>query len=118
MEIRVDDTLAWHPAYPLLQAMARGGVPVKMTSTSWTTAELDARAQRGSHQSCQAHIEFVREEMAEFVKKGYWLVLPYSLVRDLKGLRLSPLGVVPQRERRPRLIVDYTYYGVNQENVI
>ena len=28
------------------------------------------------------------------------------------NLRISPLGVAPQRDRRPRLIVDYTFSGV------
>jgi hypothetical protein len=30
-------------------------------------------------------------------------------------LRISPIGVVPQRDRRPRTIVDYSFSGVNQE---
>jgi hypothetical protein len=27
------------------------------------------------------------------------------------------MGVIPQRERRPRLIVDYSFYDVNQETL-
>ncbi|CAB9501094.1 unknown protein [Seminavis robusta] len=38
------------------------------------------------------------------------------MIKDqLPDLRLSPLGVVPQRERRPRTICDYTFFGVNEE---
>ena len=55
--------------------------------------------------------------MLDFVQKGYWFLLPYRLVKHLKHLRLSPLGVVPQRERRPRLIIDYSFYGVNATTV-
>ena len=33
----------------------------------------------------------------------------------LQDLRLSPLGCVPQHERRPRIICDYSFYNVNQE---
>ena len=55
--------------------------------------------------------------MLEFCEQGYWLVAPYSAVRDLPGLRISPLDVVPQRDRRPRLIVDYTFSKVNGETV-
>ncbi|CAJ1940912.1 unnamed protein product [Cylindrotheca closterium] len=40
-----------------------------------------------------------------------------GLVRHLQNLRLSPLGVVPQRDRRPRLIVDLSFFGINQESV-
>ena len=50
-------------------------------------------------------------------QKGQWLILPYAQVKHLPGLRLSPIGVVPQHSRRPRTIVDYTYHGVNQETV-
>lgn len=55
--------------------------------------------------------------MLEFCQQGYWVVLPYEAVADLQRLRVSPLGVVPQRDRRPRLIVDYTFSGVNSETV-
>jgi hypothetical protein len=33
--------------------------------------------------------------------------MPYKSVRGLTNLRVSPLGVIPQRNRRPRTIVDY-----------
>ena len=52
--------------------------------------------------------------MADMVQKGFWTVLPYELSATTPGLRLSPIGVVPQRNRRPRPIVDYTFSGVNQ----
>ena len=44
-------------------------------------------------------------------------MLPLSAILKLPGVRLSPLGVVPQQDRRLRLIVDYTYSGVNQDTV-
>jgi hypothetical protein len=49
--------------------------------------------------------------------KGHWLCLPHRLVKDLPGLRISPLRVVPQAERRPRTIVDYTYSQVNKATI-
>lgn len=55
--------------------------------------------------------------MSDMIQKGFWVVLPYEDVRHLPGLRLSPLGVVPQRERRPRIIVDYTFHDVNEETM-
>jgi len=51
--------------------------------------------------------------MADFVKKGYWMVLPYDLVANLSGLHLSSAGLVPRRDRRDRLIIHYTWSGVN-----
>lgn len=52
------------------------------------------------------------------VKQSQWIILPYDAVRHLHNLRISPMGVVPQHEeRRPRTIVDYSYYGLNSETV-
>jgi hypothetical protein len=79
----------------------------------WPQERLDAAANRGPHQSTHEHIEFMRQELSEMTERGQWIVLPYSVVRHLPNLRLSPTGVVPQRDRRPRPIVDYTYSDVN-----
>ena len=49
--------------------------------------------------------------------KMQWTVLPISAVQHLPGLRISPPGVVPQRDRRPRWIVDYSFSGVNAETL-
>ena len=48
------------------------------------------------------------------IRKGYWTVLPYSAVRHLPNLKIAPPGVVPQRDRRPRPIIDYSWYDLNQ----
>jgi hypothetical protein len=52
------------------------------------------------------------------IHKGQWTVLPARLVLHEPQLRLSPLGVVPQRDRRPRTISDYTFFGLNHESVL
>jgi hypothetical protein len=51
--------------------------------------------------------------MADYVDKRLWVVLPYQSVHFMPHLKLSPCGVVPQRERHPRTIIDYTFSGVN-----
>ena len=51
------------------------------------------------------------------INKNQWVVLPYHVAKKLKNLRLSPPGVVPQRGRRPRWIVDYTWWKVNEETL-
>jgi hypothetical protein len=53
--------------------------------------------------------------MVDMILRRQWIVLPYHAIKDLPGLRLSPIGVVPQRDRRPRTIVDYTFYDVNAD---
>jgi hypothetical protein len=50
-------------------------------------------------------------------ERGQWMVLPYSEVRHEPTLRIAPIGVVPQHERRPRTIVDYSHSYLNQETV-
>jgi hypothetical protein len=62
-----------------------------------------------------SHLSAIK--MADYTAQGYWTVLPYQAVRHLPNLRILPLGVVPQRERRPCLIADYTFLGVNRETV-
>ena len=52
------------------------------------------------------------EELLDFGRKGFWILLPYE-----KGLRLSPIGCVPQDNRRPRMIVDYPFWGLNDETM-
>ena len=37
--------------------------------------------------------------------------------KKLPGLQLSPPSMVPQRDRRPRWIVDYSWWNVNQETL-
>ena len=53
--------------------------------------------------------------MLEFCVQGFWTVLPLATALILAHLRLSSLGLVPQRNRRPRLIVDYTFSGINPD---
>lgn len=48
-------------------------------------------------------------------KKDQWMVLPYNLVKHLTHLHSSPLGVVPQHNRCPWTIVDYTFSDMNGE---
>ena len=106
-----------HKAARALDHLRRRGASVPTSTPPWTQAQFDQAAARGSHQSAAAHVDFVCEELLEFCQQGYWLVLPLVVVRAWHNLRLSPLGVVPQRDRRPRLIVDYTFSNVNTETV-
>jgi hypothetical protein len=106
-----------HKAARLLDHLRTKGATVLMANEPWTTADLDRAMHRGSHKSAHEERDFVFEEIMDFCTQGYWTVLPYDTVRDWRGLRLSPLGVVPQRDRRPRLIVDYSFSGVNEATI-
>jgi hypothetical protein len=62
-------------------------------------------------------LDFLQEEMIDFVHKRFWTVLPYSLARSIPNLRLAPFGVVPQHNRRPRIICDFSFYDQNHDTL-
>ena len=106
-----------HPAVPLLRHLRRSGATALASTPPWSLADLDAAVARGPHLSAKLAAPFLRSEFADMVAAGHWLVVPYSQVRHLPGLRLSPTGVVPQRDRRDRTIVDYTFSHVNADTI-
>ena len=106
-----------HKASRVLQHLRQRGASVWTTTTPWSKQRRDGAVHRGSHKSAHMDREFVFGEMADFCTQGYWAVLPYDVVRLWENLRVSPLGAVPQRDRRPRLIVDYSFSEVNAETV-
>ena len=95
-----------HPAKHLVQQLSKTGAPVVLSSKPWTTSQKDEAVARGPHQSSNEYVDFLRDELADMVERATWMVLPYSRLRQLRDLRISPMGVVPQHERRPRPIVD------------
>jgi hypothetical protein len=106
-----------HKAAARLDRIRRQGVPVVLQSAPWPKPLIRERFERGPHRSALEHIEFLAEEFVEFASKGFWMLLPYDLVKDFVDLRVSPIGVVPQRDRRPRIIVDYSFYNLNEETL-
>ena len=57
---------------------------------------------RGPHQSMMVHVPFLWENFASMVGKGRWVVLPYLVTKELRGLRLIPPGVKEEKDWRPR----------------
>jgi len=47
------------------------------------------------------------------VREGYWTVLPYHVLRHFPHFKLAPAGVVPQQERGPWPIVNYSFTDTN-----
>jgi hypothetical protein len=106
-----------HPAAPMLHRVMKNGAPVVVHSEPWSQSQLDLRVARGCHSSANDFKEFLMEEFLDFGRKGFWILLPYEVVKDEKGLRLSPIGCVPQDNRRPRMIVDYSFWCLNDETM-
>jgi hypothetical protein len=106
-----------HPAAPLLATFQQDGVPVSLATPATPPQDNDLAVTRGSHKSADDHVLFLQGEFNSMIKKGHWTLLPYRSVRLIPGLRISPMGVVPQRERRPRTIVDYSFASSNIPSV-
>ena len=103
-----------HEAAPLLDQMRQKVTPVKIDVPPLTPEQLTAAIVYGSHNSCNRDPSFLRTEMRDFVEKGFWIVLPLEDAVGLNGLRLSPAGLIPQRDRRDRIFIDYNWSGVNE----
>ena len=88
-----------HPATKYLGQLRTIRAPIHCLTPEWTLNCCNDAASRGSHQSASQYLAFLESEMADMIRKGYWVALPYSMVQDLPNLQLSPMGVVPQRER-------------------
>ena len=106
-----------HPAGEFLASLHEHGAPCVQSDEDWSLELLDERMAHGCHRSANEHRDFIRGEMADFVDAGFYAVLPYSKVRHLPGLRLSPLGIKEERDRRARLVVDHTWFLVNKHTL-
>ena len=101
-----------HPARPYLEYLGAHGSPVEFSTAPWSREKIDQALSRGAHKSCMGFLEFLHEEFVDMINKGQWVILPASAVKDMPGLR-----IFPQRGRRPRWIVDYSFWGVNDETL-
>jgi hypothetical protein len=81
-------------------------------------AQKEAALECGPHQSATAHTSFLQGEFAAMIHKKQWILLPAALMMTQEELRLSPLGVLPQHEWRPRPIIYYTIYHINEDTVV
>ena len=102
-----------HRPNPQLLQIIKSGAPCVTSSSPWSLLHKDHCVHRGSHPSARiVFADFLQDEMLDMVNRKYWTVVPYRAVRHLPQLKISPAGVIPQRNRRPRTIIDYTFSGV------
>ena len=102
-----------HSTRGLLKNFQDEGVFMPMDNPPWTSETIDQCAQRGPHPSANLHWEFLCNEMANFI------VLPLEQVQSLgKDFCLSPVAVKEEVNCRPWVIVDHTWFGVNEHMVV
>jgi hypothetical protein len=106
-----------HRAAHVLDQLRRHGSTVGMKTPPWNLEQKRQALKRCSHQSSKQHSGFLCEEFVDLMRKNQWALLPADLVLHEPNLRLTPLGVVPQRDRRPRTICDYYLFLINLETI-
>ena len=89
------------------------GVPIK-TERGMTDTKLTRAIWYGAHSSATKETTFVRKELQEQAQPGHIALFPLRAVRHFPKLWLSPLAAIPQRGRKPRLIYDLSWSGLNE----
>jgi hypothetical protein len=86
-----------HPAVPYLHRLATIGIPANSSAEPWSTRKLNTLYKKGPHSSALHHFkDFLFEDFLDMIKKQYWVILPFRIVRNFVHLKLAPAGVVPQ----------------------
>ena len=106
-----------HKAARYLNYLRQLGTPVHWSAPPKSPDDLQTAVNQEPHPLAVAHQEFLWEESLEMCKRRHTMVLPFSAVKHLRGVQVSPPGVVPQANRRPRTVADLTFWGVNASTV-
>jgi hypothetical protein len=90
-DIRVDPCLQ-HPACPLLKHLGTKGAPCILSNKPkpWSKKRLLEALHCGPHKSAMEYQDFLADQFADFVDYCQWIVLPWSHVKKLKNLYVSP----------------------------
>lgn len=101
-----------HPFLPTLRRWATHGVPVDC-GEDWTWEAIEEAVARGPHRSALTpeSLELFSTDIEYQRKAGFLTVIPWSEVRQLRPrhLKISPVAVVPQINRRGRIILDLSF---------
>jgi hypothetical protein len=88
------------------------GVPVDC-GEPWAWKTVEAAVEKGAHKSATSEesVALIAEDVAYQVKAGYAQVITWEDLKLLrpKNLKVSPIAVVPQRNRRGRMILDLSF---------
>jgi hypothetical protein len=107
-----------HTAASYLQKIRDQGVAVNVDDPPWDDDWISQCTERGPHPSAAMYRDLMCDEYADFIKSGFWVVLPLEQVLALKkDVRFSPLAVKDEQNWQPRVLVDHTYFGVNEHTI-
>jgi hypothetical protein len=101
-----------HPFFQTLNKWGTEGIPVDC-GPDWTWQVNKQAVARGPHRSAiePDNIKLVHEDIQYQVDAGFSQIMLWSDVQKLRpsNLKISPLAVVPQKDRRGRLILDLSF---------
>jgi hypothetical protein len=101
-----------HPFSPTLHQWATAGVPVDC-GPNWEWDVIEQAVARGPHRSALEadNIALVHEDIQYQVDAGFSTIMLWSDLQKLRpsNLKISPMAVVPQKNRRGRLILDLSF---------
>ena len=100
-----------HPFGPVLEEWKQG-VTVDC-GPDWSAEHIDVAIQRGPHRSALTPeaLQVFKEDIAYQVSAGFSEVIPLSELRSRNppNLKISPVALVPQLNRRGRIILDLSF---------
>ena len=100
-----------HPFAPTLREWAHG-IPVDC-GPDWDWPIIEAAVERGPHPTARtpASIQLFKEDIAYQIKAGFCRVFLWDDIVRMrpKNLKISPVAVVPQVNRRGRIILDLSF---------
>ena len=105
------------PAAHLLDRFHKSAKSALIFISPWRPEKTTAALKWGSHSSLIKGIDFLRYEYADIVEKQKMIVLPVKILKSIFGLRLSLLGLVPQRGQQDYMIFNYSYFDLNQDTL-
>ena len=93
------------------------GVPVDC-GIDWTQEQIEATIQQGPHTSALTpeSIALIEEDVVYQVQAGYAEIVEWEWLKrnQPSNLKVSPLAVVPQKNRRGRMILDLSFPVLRQ----
>lgn len=103
---------ALHPFHETLCQWGSQGVPIDC-GPDWTWDAIEAAVARGPHRSAldPENIALVHEDIQYQVDAGFSRMMLWDNVKHhrLRQLKISPMAVVPQKDRRGRIILDLSF---------
>ena len=101
-----------HPFYTTLKEWQTAGIPVDC-GPDWEWAVTCEAVQRGPHPLALTaeSIQLFADDIAYQQRAGFCKVLTWEELQDLRppNLKISPVAVVPQADRRGRIILDLSF---------